>query len=178
MTSAFAAPPGSDDEALARLVDVQRRRRTESLTVVLTSIAVGQLLFASFAFGHSRGPMRLSWTEMAAGMLGAILIAAFIAAVVAKGRKTKGATWTTKVTEGQRKRRVAVFEKYAVVDDEVVLFETVQKADIENDVLLVRYRDPRVGGPVLREFTGKELVRLARVFRQSVASAEPAAADA
>ena len=152
-----------DQRALVRLGTLRQERRAESLTVLLTSSAVGQLLFASFAFGHSRGPLRMRWAELGGGMAAVLVGSLILSTWLARRRRRQMVEWRATVTEGDKKRAVEAFEGYVMVSDEIILPETVHKAEVEEERLVLRYRDPRVGGPVLRELSGapQDLRRLA-----------------
>lgn len=149
-----AAAELSDAELLERLTVVERRRRVESVAGALTTVAVGQLLFAAFAFGHSRGPMPLRSVEVLVGILGTFVLSLIVAQVFRRRRLLRRATTVLRLREGPRIRRVALFEGYLAIDDELVLPEAVQSVTEDGERLLLRYRDARHGGPVLRELEG------------------------
>jgi hypothetical protein len=148
------APGPTDAELLEQLSSVERRRRLESVAGALSTVAVGQLLFAAFAFGSSRGPVPLLGAEVLIGILGTLVLSVLVAQVFRKRRLLRRATAVLRLREGPRLRRVALFEGYLTVDEEVVLPAAVQSATVEQDRLLLRYRDARHGGPVLRELEG------------------------
>lgn len=143
------------DELLERLHAVERRRRMDGLSGLLSAIALGQLFFAAFAFGHSRGPLPLRWLEVLAGMTGVLLVSTLVAWAWRRRRLEKRAQAVLRVQEGGRRRRVALYEGYLTIDTEVVLAGSVTRVDrTEPEALVVRYVDPRHAGPVLRELDG------------------------
>lgn len=137
-----------------RLEGVERRRRLNVVAGLLSSVAVGQLFFAAFAFGHARGPLPLRAIEVLAGMSGALFLSLLVARLMRRSRLEKTADRVLDLREGRHRRRVVLYPDYFVLDREVVLFASVQTADVEERKLLLRYLDPRHSGPVLRELSG------------------------
>jgi hypothetical protein len=142
------------DAHLTRLAEIQRARKVRTVGGALTSIAVGQLLFAAFAFGHSRGPVPLQPLELLIGMGLALVFGAVLAVVTTRRRLETTSKFVLRLTEGRHRRRVAVFSDFFTIDQEVVLGGTVETLDVEDDKLVLRYIDPRFDGPVLRELEG------------------------
>lgn len=146
--------PSDATDLLSRLQEVEQRRRLESVAGLLSAIAVGQLLFAAFAFGHAQGPTALRLTEVLAGLTGALLISVIAASLLRRRRLERRAERVLILAEGRHKRRIAIYERHLTIDDEVVLFDAVRGVEPSEGRLVVRYQDPRAGGPVLRELEG------------------------
>ncbi len=101
--------------------------------------------------------------ELIAGIAAALVLGVLLALLMNRYRLERDAKWMGAVREGARRRRVALFGDYFTVDREIVIASTVEQASLEGDALRLRYLDPVVDGPVLREFTGPraDLARLA-----------------
>lgn len=143
------------DEHLRRLDEIRRARRVRVVGGVLFCIAIGQLFFAAFAFGHSRGPVPLRPIELLAGVGLALVFGGVLAATTARRRLEDTSDFVVRVTEGRHRRRVAVFDDFFTIDEEIVLGQTVQTAEVDDGRLILRYVDPRFDGPVLRELEGE-----------------------
>lgn len=162
-----AEPPGRAQQGSARaehpearLLEVRRRRGQKVLVLLFSAAAIAQVLFASFAFGHSRGPVPLKGSELVLGIGLAGLLGVAAAALLAPRRLRKGARLEARLGEGRHRRRVVMFDDYFLIGREIVLYETVRVARQEGERLILRYIDPRFEGPVLRELEGpEELVR-------------------
>lgn len=142
------------DDRLRRLAEIQRARRVRSIGGALTWIAVGQLFFAAFAFGHSRGPVPLRPIELLAGMGLALIFGSVLAVGTTRRRLENTSQLVLRLTEGRHRRRIAVFQDFFTIDQEVVLGGTVERIDRNDERMTIRYLDPRFDGPVLREFAG------------------------
>lgn len=141
-------------DLLSELQDVERRRRLEAVASLLSSVAVGQLFFAAFAFGHAQGPMGLRPLEVLVGMSFVLMVSVGVAGMVRRRRLEARASAVMVLQEGNKRRRVALFDAYLTIDQEVVLYRGVRSAKVEDGHLLLRYVDPQHSGPVLREFEG------------------------
>ncbi len=148
------SPPTAD--LLSELHDVERRRRLEAVASLLSAIAVGQLFFAAFAFGHAQGPLIMRPIEVLVGMSFALVVSVLFAGVWRRRRLERRAEQVLLLREGRRRRRVALFEHYLTIDQEVVLFSGIRSLKAEPGRLLLRYIDPEHSGPVLRELDGAE----------------------
>lgn len=151
----------SDDDReqlRTRLAVIQRERKLKWLGGFLSSTAVAQLLFASFAFGHSRGPMPLTPLELVAGMGLALVFGVSLAFLTSRRRMEKRSSLVARLSEGRHTRRVAVFDDFFTIDQEVVLDGSIDRLDVQDDKLVLRYVDPRFDGPVLRELGGTPTV--------------------
>ena len=103
------------------------------------------------------------------GVSGTLVLGVLLAWWSNRGRLEQGATWMGQVKEGQRSRRVAIFDKYVTIDREIVVPTTVEKAAVEGESLMLRYVDPVAEGPVLREFAAprSDLTRIADALQNS-----------
>lgn len=146
-----------EPDLLSQLEGVEHRRRLEAVAGLLSAIAVGQLFFAAFAFGHAQGPASLPLSEVLVGITGAFFLSVVAAALLRRRRLERSAERVLKVMEGRRRRRIALYERHFTIDDEVVLAAAVQTAERSDANLVLRYLDPRHGGPVLRELEGDEV---------------------
>lgn len=141
-------------DLLSELNEVEHRRRLEAMAGLVSAVAVGQLFFAAFAFGHSRGPTSMGTGELLSGMVGALFLSVLIAALLRRRRLERRADVVLRAREGRHARRVAVFERHVTIDDEVVLRAAVDRVEREPGRIRLRYIDPRHSGPVLRELEG------------------------
>lgn len=144
---------------LARLLEVERRRQLDAVAGMLSAIAVGQLFVASFAFGSSLGPKKLSLIEVLTAMAVAVLLAAVVARVFRRRRWERRAELVGHLKEGARKRRVAIYADHLTIDKEVVLLESIDRVEPDNGAVVLRYIDPRHEGPVLRELNGTDTLK-------------------
>jgi hypothetical protein len=140
-------------DLLSELHAVEQGRRGRVISGLLSTVAVGQLFFAAFAFGHARGPMPLRALEVLVGMSFALMISVFLAGLFRRRRLERAADVVLTFQEGRRRRRIALFDGYLSVDDEVVLVSAVQSAEVDSGHLILRYLDP-THGPVLRDLEG------------------------
>jgi hypothetical protein len=166
----------ADDSALARVTALERVALLRRLDGLLASVVVAELLFSSFAMGHWFGPRRLTSPELLLGAGLALGLGLLGAAITARRRRERGAMLTVNVLEGRRRRRLAVFAEHLTLDGEVVLKDSLEppRRPAEGRLVL-RYRDPRHAGPVLRELEGDEAVlfRLERALAPSRSWASP-----
>lgn len=136
---------------------------------LLLSIGTLQLLLAAFVIGYVVGPAQLPAREVFVGVTGALVLGVLISILFGRRRLEQGAVWTGALNEGPKRRRVAVFGDHVTVDSEILVPDTVERADLNGEALTVRYVDPVAEGPVLREFTGPraDLARLASALGAS-----------
>ena len=160
---------------LSRLLKVQRRRRADAFLATTFNVIVGQLLLASFVLGYARGPGSMAVYEVVGGVLVVLVLSLVFNRLLARRRRERHASWVVRLVERNKPCRVARFDGYVTIGDEIVLDETVQKAEREDGRLILRYLDPRFSGPVLREFegSGSDLERV----REAVAASIEAGAD-
>jgi hypothetical protein len=139
--------------------DQQFRLRKQRIAIaaraLLSSLMVAQVLFASFAVGAHFGPVPLRPLELLLGSSMAILFALVVAPAVIRRRLEDGATLTASLREGRKTTRVVLFDDYLVLGPEIVLKASITSAEIDGSVLVLRYRDPRFEGVVLRELSGE-----------------------
>lgn len=162
------------DEALTRLGDIDRARRTRGVSATIATVAFAQLLFASFVYGHGRGPVPMRASEVLLGMLAALIVALALAPLVVRRRRKKEAAFGGTAREGRHTRRVLAYDDYFVVSGEVILYDMVERFRAAGDRLELRYWDPRHEGPVLREIEAPEPLvdRLARRFESAGAAVD------
>ena len=139
---------------LSRLLRVQRQRRAEAFLATLFNVVVGQVFFASFAFGYMRGPGPVAAHEWVIGASTVFLTGLLVSGLLARRRRERRASWCLKLVEREKPCRVVRFDGYLTIGDEIVLDDAVQKAEREDGRLVLRYLDPRFSGPVLRELEG------------------------
>ena len=140
---------------MQRVLRIERRASREALGIKVVVACWAATLASAFVLGHSLGPTALAPVEIA-GVYGGLLILGLVLAPVAVRRRAGARAlhrWT--LFEGQTRREVVAFSDHLRVDDEIVLLDTVERAQVEGGVLVVRYRDPVAGGPLLREWAGK-----------------------
>ena len=135
------------DEALTRLGDIDRARRARGASATIATVAFGQLLFASFVYGHGRGPVPMRASEVLLGMLAALLASLVVAPFMVRRRRKKEAEFVGRANEGRHARRILAYDDYFVVSGEVILFDMVERFRAKDDRLELRYWDPRHEGP-------------------------------
>jgi hypothetical protein len=166
----------ADESALARVTALERVALLRRLDGLLASVVVAQLFFSSFALGHWLGPRPMTSPELLIGAGAALGLGLLGAVLTARRRRERGAMLTAHVVEGRRRRRLAVFDEHLTLDGEVVLKDSLEppRRPAEGHLVL-RYRDPRHAGPVLRELEGDEAVlfRLERALAPSGSWASP-----
>jgi hypothetical protein len=162
------------DEALTRLGDIDRARRARGASATIATVAFGQLLFASFVYGHGRGPVQMQPSEVLLGMLAALLVSLVVAPFLVRRRRRKEAEFAGRANEGRHARRILAYGDYFVVSGEVILYDMVERFRAHGDQLELRYWDPRHEGPVLREIEAPTplVERLARRFEAAGARGE------
>mgnify|MGYP006287491793 FL=1 len=140
---------------LDRLRAIERRRHRATVLTTALVVAAGLALFASFAVGHALGPTAMRPLEHLIGLGAALLLAVAVARPLATRRRDRGARskWRG-LREGRQNRTVVVYDDHVVIDDEVVLARTVERAERRDGQLLLRYLDPVAAGPLIRELEG------------------------
>src|SRR5262249_36992821 len=121
---------------------------------LISAIATTEFLLASFSIGAYFGPGPLKPIEIALGGGAALALGVGAALPMIRRRLEKDATFSATFSEGRRAVRAVVFEDYFLLGPEVVLRALVSSVELETDVLVLRYQDPRYGGVVLRELAG------------------------
>ncbi len=156
-------------EGRERFEDIKRQRTLQSVAGALSSVVVCQVLFASFAVGHQRGPTPMTPLELIAGVTLALVLGIAFALPTIRRRLETDAEFRLGAVEGRHKRRVVLFEDHLVIDQDVVLLPAIDKAELKGTGLVLRYRDPTLEGPVLRELEGEEskLKRLQSELRRA-----------
>jgi hypothetical protein len=156
----------SGGSRLDRIHEIERAQRLKSWVGAARVVLVGQVLFAAFVFGHSRGPMPMPPMEMVAGMSVTLLLTLLLVPFFARRETHIGTDEVGWLREGRHRRRLLVFDDCFIVDGEVVLFDQVLRHRLDPEALSVRYFDPKHDGPVQRDFEAppRVLERLARRF--------------
>lgn len=139
---------------LDRVRSIERRQLRAGIGAATAAVGYALLLFAAFAAGHMLGPTPLAPLEAVLGASGCLLVGLLAARPLARRRREAGATSRWDLMEGSGRRRVLVFEGHVLLDQEVVLKESVERVERSGDALLVRYQDPVAAGPLLRELSG------------------------
>lgn len=142
--------------------EIRRHRALDAVRTVSSWMSAGQVLFAAFALGASRGPGPLRPAELVAGAIAVALVSLVVSSRVAKRRLEQGAEETVSLLEGRHARRLLVFAEYLLIDEEIIPRAAIRSADVEESGLVLRYEDPDRGGVVLRELAA-DLPRLQRL---------------
>jgi hypothetical protein len=137
---------------------IVRRRAMDATWAVLWSIGSAELMFASFAIGASFGPVPLRPIEVLLGSTAFFISGAILSFWLARRRQERGARLHARVREGRKEHRVVLFDDHLTIGGEVVLREAITSTELDDRGLVVRYRDPRFDGAVLRELTGDRQV--------------------
>lgn len=139
---------------LEELQKIQRQRKTARVLGLLFSVGVAELLFAFFALGAARGPAPLHRIELLVAGGVALFVGAILARSAMRRRLESGATFARELDEGTRSCRLVIFPEYFTLGAEVVLKEALESVEIKDGTLVIRYRDARLEGHVLRELKG------------------------
>ena len=134
---------------------ILRRRAMEATWAVLWAIGSAELMFGAFAVGAAFGPTPLRPIEVLLGSTAFFICGAVISFWLARRRQEKGAKLFARVREGRREHRVVVFDDHLTIGGEVVLREAITSTELDERGLVLRYKDPRFEGMVLRELTGE-----------------------
>src|SRR5687768_7166061 len=98
-------------------------------------------MFWSFAVGSALGPAPLQIAELIAGTLFSFALGMFASSMAVRRRIEAPALVVAKLREGRKKKRVAVFDEYLTIDDEVIsrprLHQAVMSASMELELSLV-----------------------------------------
>ena len=159
--------------ARTRIKTIRAQRSARALIGLLIALTTSQLLFVSFTLGYWLGPSRLPAREVFVGVTATLILGIVVAILFGRGRLERGSRWAGVLREGQRSRRVAIFADYVTIDREILVRDTVERAEIDGEALVLRYVDPVADGPVLRELTGPraDLKRLAEMLAPAESSA-------
>lgn len=140
---------------LAQKLDlILRRRASEATWAVVWAIGSAELMFGSFAIGSSFGPQPLRPLEVLIGSTAFFMSGAAVSLWLARKRQERGARLVARVREGRKEHRVVVFDDHLTLGGEVVLKEAIATLELDDRGLVIRYRDARLEGMVLRELTG------------------------
>jgi hypothetical protein len=146
---------------------LRKQRIAIALRALVASLMTAESLFAAFAVGAYFGPAPLRPLELLFGVSVAVVLALAVAPAVIRHRLEEGAKLITLLKEGRKTIRLALFEGHVVLGPEIVLRGAIISTAIDGPVLVLRYRDPRFEGAVLRELSGD-----AGVLRQIEAALE------
>lgn len=141
--------------ALADRQAALAERRAKGATLAFF-IAIGsaELMFLSFAVGSALGPFPLRPLEIVLGSTASFALGAGAATLMARRHLLKGSRFSCVVVEGRKKHRVVLFDDYLTIGREIVLREAIESVVVEARGLVLRYKDPKHDGPVLRELSG------------------------
>lgn len=143
----------SDD--LVRCNAIRATRSRAAKKGVMSTVLQAQFLFWAWAFGWTLGPSPLRLSEIGAGALFTFAVGALVSWPFTRRRIEAGVRWRTKLREGRKKRRLAFFEDYLTIDDEIVLRSLVRSAAIDDDMLRVAYAAVFDGHEIVRLFQGE-----------------------
>jgi len=162
------------DEALSRIGEIDRHQRLRGVGATVATVALGQLLFASFVYGHGQGPMSMRPAEILLGMLAMLVVSLVVAPWSVRRRRRRDAQFGGIAVEGRHQRWVLGFEDHFFMAGEVILYDMVERFARNDGTLTFRYYDPRHEGPVLRELDDAPALaeRLARRFEAAGARAD------
>lgn len=147
----------SDWAALRQLHrNIEADRIALQLKHAVWSLAYGQLFFASFAFGSSRGPRPLNPRELILGICVTTLAAALWSLLRRGARSERGARWVGQLRAGQLRRRVVVFDSYLCVGKQVLPAAAIQGLEQGTHRLTLHYDDLRAEQTVSLELQGPQ----------------------
>lgn len=157
-----------------RETEIRRSRAKTALSAVLWTVGSAQVLFWSFAIGTWIGPGPLRIAELTAGALFAIALGFSFSGFLVRRRIEGDALFIAAVKEAGKRKRLAIFDEYLTLDDEVVLRRRLKKSSLEGAELVLSVLDPALeGGTVERTLAGARPT-LARVRDELAApSARP-----
>lgn len=141
-----------------RLDLILRRRASEATWAVVWAIGSAELMFGSFAIGSSFGPQPLRPLEVLIGSTAFFMTGAAVSFWLARKRQERGAKLHARVHEGRKEHRVVVFDDHLTIGNEVVLKEAIATVELDDRGLVIRYRDARLEGMVLRELSAEKEV--------------------
>ena len=150
----------SDD--ILRQNEIRRERGRLARGAVLGTVVQAQLLFWSWVVGWLMGPAPMQPPELIAGALFTFAVGAALAFPFVRRRVEAGVALVLKLDENGRRCRVAVFDEYLTIGEEIVLRSAVQQVDLSGRVLHLTYAGASDRVSVSRSFTGgaRDLSRL------------------
>jgi hypothetical protein len=137
-----------------RHLAIRKNRISAAARSLALCLGVAQLLFASFAVGTAFGPAPLRPLELVLGFALTIIFGASAWPLLLRTRLEHGARLVSVLREGRRTTRTVVFDDHFVLGPEIVLCDSIVSAELDGSVLVLRYKDPRYEGVVLRELSG------------------------
>lgn len=116
-------------------------------------------MFGSFVLGAALGPGPLRRIEVILGNAVAVTLGIAFFAITFRRSLAWGAVLVADVLEGHRRgrRRIVVFSDHLLIDEEIVIRAGLT-AQLEGNAVVIRYTDPHLLGPVLREFAGDRAI--------------------
>lgn len=107
---------------------LKRGRARSALAAIGWTVGSAQVMFWSFAIGAALGPGPLLIMELIAGALFAFALGMVMSSVVVRRRLEADAVVIARVREGKRGKRLAVFDEFLTIDEELILRSRVKKA--------------------------------------------------
>jgi hypothetical protein len=146
--------------------EIRQARGKEALSAVAWSVGSSEALFWSFAIGAAFGPAPLHIPELIAGTLFSFALGMITSSWSVRRRLEVPALVVAKLQEGRKRKRIAVYEEYLTIDDEVVsrarLRGVVLSPSVELELSLVAPESSETEVVVQRVFRGARPM-LARV---------------
>lgn len=156
-----------------RETEIRRSRAKTALSAVLWTVGSAQVLFWSFAVGTWIGPGPLRIAELTAGALFAIALGFSFSGFLVRRRIEGEALFVAAVKEAGKRKRLAIYQEYLTLDDEVVVRRRIRATKLEGGELVLSVLDPALeGGTVERTLVGARPM-LARVRDEIAAPPSP-----
>ncbi len=146
-------------DELIRCNEIRVSRSQAARSAVMATVLQAQLLFWCWAAGWLIGPSPLRLTEITAGALFTFAVGALVSWPFTRRRIEDGVKWTVKLKEGPKRRRLAFFDDYVTIDEEIVLRRLVRNVDNDDELLRLAYAAVFDGIEVVRLFEGASELR-------------------
>ncbi len=168
-----ASPESEHEQHVRRL---ERERARSGAAAFAWALAFAVVPFFAFALGALYGPFPLAREELLGGALLALAFGLVLQAATVRRATEHDARLVARVREGDKGRRVAVFEHHLWIDDAVALRPVRGARLAEDNTLRIELVDAD-GAALTRTFTGRRQVLAALRDELSADLAGAASAD-
>lgn len=141
---------------LIRQNEIRRSRAKAARIGVLSTVAQAQLMFWAWVLGWMLGPVGMRPVELAAGALFTFAVGAAVAYPFVRRRIEAGLRGAVRVREGNKRRRIALFDGYFTIGEEIVLMTSLKTVERAGSSLTLQYERATDGQTLTRALTGHE----------------------
>lgn len=144
----------TDEVARQHIDKIRQRWRLSARLQNLRLLGMGALLVVSFSLGYAYGPSPIRPLEVGGVMLLILFVLWPIGQRLARRHRVRSAHSALWFREGELSKQALLYDGYIMLENEVILSDSIEQVRREADRIIFRYRDPIAEGPRLRELIG------------------------